>query len=236
MSPTCTWTSAARAERVVASELLTVADPRRQGRADVRRWESRRGDEHQGQRGSSRSRRPRSWHRVLAAGDQGDRRCRARARDVSCTLTALDWQTPWRRSRCRSRADHDRRWRRRRWFGGTKNGLRSAMRWCSCAQSSPETFASCASSWPARLEDAVPRRPVRRAAGGGPWRSNASHANAMARRLVDGSAARGGRPRLPRRGQRRLRDPPGPGHRPPARRPPRALRSTSGTRRPARSA
>ena len=151
-------------------KLLTVATPRRQ--ADARSWSRgweprRRRRARTPSRASSRSRRrPSSAPSTRPTRSRALADARPRARDATCTSTAPGSPTPPPRSALPLRALTTDAGVDVLSFGGTKNGAAaSARRSSSCAPSSASDFAVRPQAVDAaRLEDALPRRPVRGAA------------------------------------------------------------------------
>ena len=91
-------------------------------------------------------------------------------------------------------------------FGGTKNGLPSARRWCSSTASWPRICLARQAGGAARVEDALRLGAVGGLLDDDVWLKHARHANAMAKRLHERiQALPGVKHHVPGRGQRRVR-------------------------------
>ena len=177
-------------------KLLTVADARRQADARARRAAGSRASATSTpcSRGSSRSPSPPSSARVYTLDEIARAgRPRARAAACCCTSTARGWPTPPRRSTSPLRAiDHRRRRRRALASAARRTGCWPARRSCCSSPALGRRLRLPAQAVDAaRLEDALRRRAVRRAARAASCGCAApAHANAMAARLAAAVARR----------------------------------------------
>ena len=175
-------------ERLAGIKLLTVpTDGRQADPGDVRRWEERPRRRAPGT-AAGRLDHPghRARHRLHARGDRARSPTPPTSSGCTCTSTARGSPTPPRRSTCRSRALTTEPASTSSPSAAPRTGSCSATRSSSCAPELAEAFRFTRKQL-GQLASKMRFLAVQFDAllGGDLWRANASHANAMARRLAE---------------------------------------------------